>query len=253
MRLPVKFYLGTSEEYWLGRTEVPLFISRRRLARKANMPQASGPWALDSGGFTELTKFGEWRTGPRQYVEEVRRYRKEIGHLDWAAQQDWMCEPFMLEKTGLTVLQHQQRTVDNYLELRSLDPSLPIIPVLQGYTVKEYWRHVAMFQRNGADLSGVVGIGSLCRRPREAEIGALVAELGASFKLHGFGVKTPAIRHFGQHLQSADSMAWSYQARFLDPPMEGHSHARCNNCLPYALRWRDKLLAAIPVEPKGRN
>jgi len=27
---------------------------------------------------------------PEQYVAAVRRYRDEIGNLDWAAPQDWM-------------------------------------------------------------------------------------------------------------------------------------------------------------------
>jgi hypothetical protein len=33
---------------------------------------------------------------------------------------DWMCEPFMLAKTGLSVREHQQRTVTNYLNPRVL-------------------------------------------------------------------------------------------------------------------------------------
>ena len=46
-----------------------------------------------------------------------------------------MCEPFMLAKTGLTVAEHQARTVANYLELRSLAPELPFVPVLQGWSL----------------------------------------------------------------------------------------------------------------------
>ena len=65
----------------------------------------------------------------------VRRYRDEIGGLEWAAPMDWMCEPFMLAKTGLTVAEHQARTVANYLELRSLAPELPFVPVLQGWSL----------------------------------------------------------------------------------------------------------------------
>ena len=43
-----------------------------------------------------------------------------MGCLAWVAPQDWMCEPFMLQKTGLTVPDHQERTVRNFLDLRQL-------------------------------------------------------------------------------------------------------------------------------------
>ena len=68
----------------------------------------------------------------------VRRYRDEIGRLEWAAPIDWMCEPFMLAKTGLAIAVHQAHTVANYLELRSLVPELPFVPVLQGWSRDDY-------------------------------------------------------------------------------------------------------------------
>lgn len=48
----MKFYLGTHQPHWLADerfTEVPLFVSRRTLARYATMPRAVAPWSLDSG------------------------------------------------------------------------------------------------------------------------------------------------------------------------------------------------------------
>ena len=87
------FYLGTHEPAWLKRLEIPLFISRVRLARRKSFPQALGKWALDSGGFTQLHKHGGCDLSVAVYVGEVRRYADEIGNLDWVAPQDWMCEP----------------------------------------------------------------------------------------------------------------------------------------------------------------
>jgi len=49
-----------------------------------------------------------------------------------------MCEPFITAKTGLTVTAHQHRTVSNLIRLRDLAPDLPIIPVLQGWTIPDY-------------------------------------------------------------------------------------------------------------------
>src|SRR5688572_22878073 len=114
------FYLGTHQPHWLARTAAPLFVSARRLRDRKSLPRALGPWALDSGGFSELKLFGTWTVTARQYAAEVRRWRDEIGNLEWAAPQDWMCEPFMLAKTGYTVYQHQQFTVNNFLTLNAL-------------------------------------------------------------------------------------------------------------------------------------
>ena len=55
----------------------------------------------------------------------VRRYADEIGNLAWAAAQNWMCEPWIVEETGLSVAEHQRRTIENYLELRTKAPELP--------------------------------------------------------------------------------------------------------------------------------
>ena len=54
----------------------------------------------------------------------------------WAAPQDWMCEPAIIAKTGLAVVEHQRRTVTNFLELQALAPDLPFIPVLHGWACR---------------------------------------------------------------------------------------------------------------------
>lgn len=72
-----RFYLGTHHPHWLGRVNVPLFISRRQLVKRKSLPRASAPWALDSGGFTELKDFGCWTIDARTYaaVSEKREVR----------------------------------------------------------------------------------------------------------------------------------------------------------------------------------
>ncbi len=51
--------------------------------------------------------------------------------LDWAPM-DWMCEPAMLARTGLTVEDHQRRTSANFLELRERGPELHTSQLLRG-------------------------------------------------------------------------------------------------------------------------
>ena len=239
------FWLGTHEAGWLGRLGVPLCVSRTRLEHRKTLPRAVAPWVLDSGSFTELARHGGQAVPPAVYAAFVRRCRDEIGRLEWAAPQDWMCEPFMLARTGLTVADHQRLTVENYVELRELDPQLPVIPVLQGWTRDDYLRCADLYGRHGVDLEAepLAGLGSVCRRQDTAAAGVIVRAL-APLRLHGFGVKVTGLREFGHRLVSADSLAWSYHAR-RNPPLPGCAHANCANCPRAALAWRGRLLASM--------
>jgi hypothetical protein len=255
---PVRFLLGTHMPNWLAKPHldgpesvpVPLFVSDRRLRGYRRLPRAVTAWALDSGGFTELSTHGSWDHGPTpaQYVARIRRYRDEIGSLLWAAPQDWMCEPWITAKTGRTVTEHQQRTVDNLVRLRSLAPDLPIIPVVQGQTPDDYRRCADLYTRAGIDLSRepLVGVGSVCRRQDTAEAGRILTALHTHgvTRLHGFGVKILGLRRYAHLLTSADSMAWSIAARHEPPLPDCHRHANCANCPRYAYRWRTHATTA---------
>lgn len=243
------FFLGTHKTGWLDHAPFPLFVSHRQLRQRKRLPVAACDWALDSGGFTALSTHGRWDEGPVRYADSVRRYQDEIGRLQWAAPQDWMCEPAVRELTGMSVEEHQQRTVENVLRLRQVASDIPFVPVLQGWDLADYPRHVEMYDRAGLDLTTepVVGVGSVCRRQATSEIAALTADLaGHGIRLHGFGVKTSGLSLYGEHLTSADSMAWSFAARY-EPRAPGCiSHRACNNCIRFATRWREKVLARLP-------
>ncbi len=242
----MRFYLGVHRPNWLGQTTTPLFVSRRVLEARRSLPEARGRWVLDSGGFTELNMYGEWRTPIEQYVEEIHRYADGIGGLDWAAPMDWMCEPGVREHTGLSVREHQERTIDNYLALR--DQTDLVAPVLQGWEWSDYLDHLAMYEQRGISLhhEPVVGVGSICRRGQDAEIQRVVRSLvlAGLDNLHAFGVRSGALLGLSDVLQSADSMAWSYSAR-LERPLPGCTHKSCANCLRYAERWHARTMAAL--------
>lgn len=241
----MKFYLGTHKPNWLWFESMPpLFVSRRTLTRRVGLSPTRTTWALDSGGFSELSLFGEWRTSQSEYISEVTRWHQEIGNLDWAAPQDWMCEPIMLQKTGKTVTEHQSLTIQSYLSLKATAPSLPFIPVLQGWAIGDYVAHVRAYEAEGVALDKLptVGLGSVCRRQGMDEAHEIVRELsGMGLSLHGFGVKLTGLRKFAHLLKSADSLAWSYGAR-RSPSLEGCvGHKNCANCLKYALLWNGKI------------
>ncbi len=266
----MKFFIGSHQPQWLADdrfVDVPLFVSRRTLAQRKTLPRAVTSWALDSGGFTELQMHGRWTITPRDYADEVRRFRDEVGGLAWAAPQDWMCEPIVLAGgdaargirfagTGLTVEEHQRRTVENFLELRSIAPDLPFVPVLQGWSMYDYWRCEDLYAAAGVDLRSepTVGVGTVCRRQGTHEATRIMKSLAAGgLRLHGFGFKVLGLRASAGDLASADSLAWSETARRA-PPLPGHDkpgpgrrtgHINCANCAEYALRWRASLLAEL--------
>lgn len=243
------FWLGTHHPEWVGVAGVPLFLSAHRL-RLRRLRRALAPWALDSGGFTELDLHGEYRTPAMTYATEARYWSDTLGLMAWCSVQDWMCEPRMLARTGLTVAEHQRRTVHSYRLLRQFAPDLPWVPVLQGWRVEDYLRHYWMYREAGLCLRAapVVGVGSVCRRQHTGEVVEIFAALGEAvpLRLHGFGLKTLGLRRCAGLLHSADSMAWSLQARRASGPMiEGHRHSKCASCLPWALQWRGRVLSAI--------
>lgn len=241
----MKFYLGTHQPHWLWKTDVPLFISRRTLSKRKGLRQTQTTWALDSGGFSELSLFGRWTTPPAQYLDEVRQWSEEIGGLDWAACQDWMCEPWILEKTGKTIQEHQRLTLASFLLLRQ--SGLPFAPVLQGWELKDYLSHRRQYEAEGIDLSAepVVGLGSVCRRQGMEEAAEIVREVSPGLRLHGFGFKLTGLKKVAHLLSSADSLAWSFGAR-REPALEGCvGHKNCANCIRYALLWNERVRKEI--------
>jgi GNAT superfamily N-acetyltransferase len=189
----------------------------KRLARRRG-PFAVGEWMMDSGAFTEITQHGRYRSGVEAYAAEIRRWAGN-GKLLVAVAQDMMCEPFVLARTGLTVAAHQRITIERLDELVKQDTAgVPIMPVLQGYMPADYAAHVRAY---GSRIGhgAWVGVGSVCKRnsaPKETRA-VLQAILGVrpDLRLHGFGVKLTTLRHpeIRRLLYSADSMAWSFEAR----------------------------------------
>lgn len=177
-----------------------------------------GDWILDSGAFTEISRYGYYRYSIEEYVKQIERW-SVCGNLLLAVSQDWMCEPFILDQTGLSVTDHQRLTIERYDQLVALNPPVPIMPVLQGYRISEYLSHIKQY---GSRLrpGAWVGVGSVCRRNGNP---ALIADLLKTIKLirpdlrlHGFGLKQLALEsaEVRDCLYSCDSMAWSYPRKF---------------------------------------
>lgn len=226
-----------------------MFVSHRRLRHRKSFPRARRRWALDSGGFTELSTYGRWQYGPEEYADAATDYSLNIGKMDWASIQDWMCEPQVIQMTGLDVPTHQRKTIASYEKLTRICDEVNWLPVIQGFTLPDYLRCIRYYADAGINLAGFdsVGIGSICRRQGTQEaVDIIRAVADEGINIHGFGLKTKGLERLSDNLVSADSMAWSYGARMLSIKLPGcTAHKCCNNCPIYALKWRKEMLERL--------
>lgn len=185
-------------------------------------------WILDSGAFTEISTYGKFRHSINEYAMQINRWMN-CGNLELAVSQDYMCEPHIIKKTGLTIPIHQQLTIDRYDELIKLT-TVKILPVLQGYQPSDYANHIAMYG-DRLKLNMRVGVGSVCKR--NTNINAIVnvletiKKIRPDLRLHGFGLKITALQntYINSLLYSADSMAWSFAARKQNKDRNGLKEA----------------------------
>lgn len=192
------------------------FISINRL-RNRKGPFSVGDWIMDSGAFSTILAHGGYPDSPAVYGDQIKRW-KNNGSLLAAVTQDYMCEPSMLKRTGLTVADHQRLTIERYDALLRCETGCYIMPVLQGYAPEDYVTHIRQYAERLAQ-GAWVGVGSVCKRNSSP---CLILDVLIAIKterpdtrLHGFGLKTTALAHgtIRALLETSDSMAWSFAAR----------------------------------------
>ena len=210
-------------------------ISINVLERRKGDFQANR-WLLDSGAFTRISR-GTDHMPLSQYAQQIERW-SACGQLEAAVSQDWMCEPHVLRITGLTVAQHQRLSTQRWLELREMVKGVYVMPVIQGWEPESYLDHLTEMSPllpHGA----WVGVGSVCKRqgnPRTiSAILTTILNFRPDLRLHGFGVKTQALKHadISKRFHSTDSMAWSYDGRRQNPQR--------SNSLTYAQEWTERV------------
>lgn len=217
------------------------FVSVNRIRNRKSQFQVRD-WIMDSGAFTEISTHGEYRSSVAEYAVQISRW-KDNGNLLAAVSQDYMCERFILDKTGLTIAEHQLRTIERYSQLVACDTGVYIMPVLQGFAPEDYVSHILQYGPLLA-AGAWVGVGSVCKR--NGDIGAIESVLLAikaerpDLRLHGFGLKTTALSSglVNRLLETADSMAWSFHAR---------KNGRNANDWREAKRWTDRI-AIRPIQ-----
>ena len=210
----------------------------RLIDRKSDFPVNN--WILDSGAFTRITS-GKGHLSTRQYAKLIERWSR-CGNLMAAVSQDYMCEPFVLGITGLNVEQHQKATVARYKHLKRVcESGIYIMPVLQGYEISEYLRHIEMYGKLLA-RNAWVGLGSVCKRnsdPRQIEYLLIaIKKVRPDLRLHGFGLKKTSLASgvIRELLWSADSQAHSFR-----PDSTGRKFRTANDPI-HALQYAKSIL-----------
>lgn len=212
----MRFFVGMHQPSDAKRVD-GAFISINRIRDRKSAFEV-GDWIMDSGAFTMIATYGRYLDPPSTYAAQIKRW-STTGNLLAAVAQDYMCEPVMLEKTGLTVAEHQRLTIERYDALISEDVGgVYIMPVLQGYAPSEYIDHVRMYG-DRLEHGAWVGVGSVCKRngnPMSVLMVLMaIKSVRPDLRLHGFGLKTTALMSgaIRAMLHTADSMSWSFAAR----------------------------------------
>jgi hypothetical protein len=195
--------------------------------RKSPLPSKGKPWILDSGGFSFLKKYGKYPMSEAEYFKHALLLNPYL-----IVSMDWMCEPTIIKKTGLSVKKHIENTVFSlWTILNHVEKAHPkekngasfnspffssdfILGVIQGWSIEDYLFCIDLLREQGLILP-YMGVGTLCRRNSEKQIIRILRHIKRELpdvKLHGFGVKTSVLRYpeARELLYSVDSAAWGH-------------------------------------------
>lgn len=239
-------------------------------------PMVVNRWMMDSGAFSQINLYGDFIMSPEEYIKLACKFQYN-GRLACVVTQDYMCEPDVIKKLNETgnrasVRIHQKKTVERYIKLVDLAKKyhlqVPVMPVLQGWEVDDYWDHYCMYKSAFMAGSGRmrwnpewIGIGSTCKRNKNPEIvteilDSLEYQIRGYFaqpwmnfqacagidynktKVHLFGFKKTGLKNsrIKDRIYSADSFAYDF-----DDKMKGGlrtSEARVNS----SIRFHDSIV-----------
>jgi len=170
---------------------------------------------IDSGGFQFFSRFKDYPFTVSEYVHWVHEVNP-----DMFATLDYPCEPELIKKNKSTVRGNIDKTVERAGEIfeHSIDPSIQVVPVIQGWEKRDYLECIDKYQTYGL-ISDYMAIGTLCRRGDTRTILSIARsirkELPSYVKLHGFGVKVGLLqeRELYSIFESIDSASWVSEVR----------------------------------------
>ena len=224
------FFVGVDRPWMFRLVPKPMVSVNSAMARKLDLAKKQMSWA-DSGAFHLIRTHGYYPHTHEQY-----RGWLEVMRPTFFTQMDWPCEPDVLASSGLTVREHQRRSLTSADECADFDMEglwSKFVPTIQGWRVDEYLKAAEDLEAAGL-WRPYMAIGSICRRGQERQIKAVIhalREFSPKTRFHGFGVKSrPKILEL---LWSADSFAWRFNARKKLFAAHGSGFEQRINLVPY--------------------
>lgn len=244
----VEFFVGVWTLRQLQQTEKFMFSFKRIRNRKDKIPTMPNQrWIMDSGAFSEISLNGKYTYSVDEYLNCVLENEPNI-----FVTMDWMCEPHIIEKTGLSIKDHLNRTIDAHIKIKEKIDHMNIksdfMGTIQGWKIDDYLKCIDMLKEHGL-IEEHLGIGSICRRNADKEILKIIKTIHGELpnvKLHGFGIKLSLLKSVvaNKLLHSCDSMAWSFAGRKVKkkPCIDCHSKCKnCANCHIFMSDWLEKI------------
>ncbi len=242
----MKLYLGVWQKN-LADAAPQFMFSARKLMDYKN-PVSFGKhksWFMDSGAFSEININGHYTYSIDKYLKCVELHQPSLFF-----NMDFMCEPFVIQKTNLSIAEHQVLSTINQMKimdsLKNYNIKGQFAGVIQGWEIDDYLAHIDLLRSNNLILP-YMGIGSICRRNATEQIIAIIEAVKKELpytKLHGFGIKTEVLQDKRVHhwLHSGDSMAWSFAGRYVKvKPCNKKciypNQKNCANCRIYMMKW----------------
>jgi len=191
-----------SNKFSLSRTNLPPDTTKRVF--------------LDSGGFSLMSRYPDYPFSLEEYIDLAYHIKKKYP-LTEIATLDYPCEA-EIDRTQLhTNQERMEKTVERAVECIDYDGSLPWVPVIQGYTLGEYYECIDMFDAAGID-EDYYAIGSVCsRKGHPLKIRRLITKVKKRMgddRLHAFGLSLIYLKdsQIFHAIHSSDSAAWNYRA-----------------------------------------
>lgn len=270
----MKFYVGVQTQKQLDASEkFILSFARIRARKKKKYIINNKDWIMDSGAFSEIKLHGKYTFTLDYYLNYIKEYNP-----NFFVNCDYMCEPSQLERTGLTIKEHQEKTIENQIYLYDKKNEMGIKSILmgtlQGWKIFDYLDHIDMMKERGI-LLDYMGVGSICRRFKTKEIVKILKWINyeiPDIKLHGFGVKIKVLEYpeVFKYMYSCDSMAWTYTGRgfaefgkhgilfgkkcLIDSSFICNKKADdCASCIRFMCYWVDRINKVIELNEKQTN
>lgn len=156
-----------------------------------------------------MNKYGDYPFSVEQYAHLIAWLRP-----DFYASMDYPCEPEI--SRSLSLISNEDRikkTLHNANELSKYEKhfSGKLVPVIQGYELKEYLNCIDLYKECGM-IQEYMAVGSMCRRISSNELHELIqgiyqrAKYYGCNKLHFFGLKlSPDLSDLKDYIYSRDS------------------------------------------------